>query len=67
MLMSSGENAATLLYGPNGFRVIKPGRFVVCAVSGETIALEELRYWSVDRQEPYASPEIATRRTLGQS
>ena len=67
MLMSSGENAATLLYGPNGFRVIKPGRFVVCAVSGETIALEELRYWSVDRQEPYASPEIATRRPLGQS
>ena len=67
MLMSSGENAATLLYGPNGFRVIKPGRFVVCAVSGETIALEELRDWSVDRQEPYASPEIATRRTLGQS
>ena len=66
-LMSSGENAATLLYGPNGFRVIKPGRFVVCAVSGETIALEELRYWSVDRQEPYASPEIATRRPLGQS
>lgn len=67
MLMSSGENAATLLYGPNGFRVIKPGRFVVCAVSGATIALEELRYWSVDRQEPYASPEIATRRALGQS
>ena len=66
-LMSSGENAATQLYGPNGFRVIKPGRFVVCAVSGETIAREELRYWSVDRQEPYASPEIATRRTLGQS
>ena len=62
MLMSSGENAATLLYGPNGFRVIKPGRFVVCAVSGKSIALEELRYWSVDRQEPYASAEIATQR-----
>ena len=67
MLMSSGENAATLLYGPNGFRVIRPGRFVVCAVSGSPIALEELRYWSVDLQEAYASPEIATRRALGQS
>ena len=44
MLMSSGEQAATLLYGPNGFRVIKPGRFVACAVTGEPIALEELRY-----------------------
>jgi len=65
MLMKSGENAATLIYGPNGFRVVKPGRFVTCAVTGEPIALEELRYWSVDRQEPYSTPELATRRLLG--
>ena len=67
MLMSSGEQAATLLYGPNGFRVIRPGRFVTCAVTGEPIPLEQLRYWSVDRQEAYATPEIATRRALGQA
>ena len=67
MLMSSGENAATLIYGPNGFRVVKPGRFVACAVTGEAISLDELRYWSVDRQEAYASPEIATRRLLGEA
>ena len=67
MLMSSGESAATLMYGPNGFRVIRPGRFVLCSVTAEVIALEELRYWSVDLQEAYASPEIATRRSLGQS
>ncbi|MBN9505167.1 MAG: DUF2093 domain-containing protein [Altererythrobacter sp.] len=67
MLMSSGEHAATLIYGPNGFRVIKPGRFVTCAVTGEPIPLEALRYWSVDRQEAYATPEIATRRMLGQA
>ena len=65
MLMSSGENAATLIYGPNGFRVVRPGRFVACAVTGEPIPLEELRYWSVDRQEAYASAEIATRRLTG--
>ena len=65
MLMSSGENAATLIYGPNSFRVVKPGRFVVCAVSGEPIPLENLRYWSVERQEAYAGPELATRRLLG--
>ncbi len=65
MLMSSGEQAATLIYGHNGFRVIKPGRFVACAVSGAPIPLEELRYWSVDRQEAYASAEAATRRLLG--
>jgi hypothetical protein len=66
MLMTSGEQAATLIYGPNGFRIVKTGRFVVCAVTGEPVALEELRYWSVERQEAYASPEAATRRMLGQ-
>lgn len=65
MLMSSGENAATLIYGPSGFRVVKPGRYVICAVSGERIALEDLRYWSVERQEPYATAEISTRQHLG--
>lgn len=62
MLMSSGQRAATLHYGPNGFRVVQPGHFVLCAVSGAPIALEELRYWSVDLQEAYASPDLATRR-----
>ena len=62
MLMSSGGQAATLIYGPNGFRVIRQGHYVLCAVSGEPVALEELRYWSVERQEAYASPELATRR-----
>ncbi|MFB0611946.1 DUF2093 domain-containing protein [Aurantiacibacter poecillastricola] len=64
MLMSSSDKAATLLYGPNGFRIVKPGHFVLCAVSGVPVPLEELRYWSVDRQEPYASAEISTKRAL---
>ena len=78
MLMQPGESAATLVYGPNGFRVIrpghyvlcavvKPGRFVTCAVSGEAIPLQELRYWSVERQEAYSTPEAATHRLLGQA
>jgi hypothetical protein len=65
MLMSSQERPATLQYGPNGFRVISPGSHVLCAVTGEKIALEALRYWSAERQEPYASAEIATRRLAG--
>lgn len=67
MLMSSADRPAKLSYGPNGFRMISPGHFVACAVTGEQIALEELRYWSVERQEPYVSPEVATRRLLGQA
>lgn len=64
MLMSSNDRPATLQYGPNGFRVVTPGSYVLCSVSGERIALEALRYWSAERQEAYASPEIATRRLL---
>ncbi len=65
MLMSSNDRAATLLYQPNGFRVIAPCSHVRCAVTGEPIQLEALRYWSVERQEASASPEIATRRLTG--
>jgi hypothetical protein len=38
---------------------------VLCAVTGEAIPLPALLYWSAERQEAYASPEIATRRLLG--
>lgn len=59
MLMSAGR-PAKLHYMANQFRVLASGDHVVCAVSGESIPLEELRYWSVAQQEPYASAEIAT-------
>lgn len=67
MLMSSSDRPATLQYGPNGFRIVSHGTFVACAVTGEKIPLEALRYWSVELQEPYASPEVATRRLLGEA
>ncbi|WP_394269948.1 DUF2093 domain-containing protein [Qipengyuania sp.] len=53
---------AKLHYGPNGFRMLRTGQFVTCAVSGVPIPLDELRYWSVERQEPYASARLATER-----
>jgi len=53
MLMVQGR-PARLHYMANGFRVLVPGDHVVCARSGEHIALEDLRYWSVRRQEPYS-------------
>ena len=61
MLMSNTARAARLHYMANGFRVLTPGDHVTCAVSGERIPIDELRYWSVERQEPYASAEIAAR------
>jgi len=39
---------------------------VRCAVTGVAIPLEELRYWSVDLQEAYATPEaVALRQAAG--
>lgn len=66
MLMNTSDRPAALFYQANGFRVLSPGSHVVCAVSGEQVALEALRYWSVERQEGYASAELATRRLLAQ-
>lgn len=66
MLMNTSDRPAALFYQANGFRVLSPGNHVVCAVSGEMIALEALRYWSVERQEAYGSAALATRRLLGQ-
>ncbi|HEX5959145.1 MAG TPA: DUF2093 domain-containing protein [Hyphomicrobiaceae bacterium] len=53
---------AKLRYFDGEFQVVVPGDFVRCAVSGEPIALADLRYWSVAQQEPYATAEIAFAR-----
>jgi len=65
MLMSPGGRPARLHYLANGFRVLTAGDHVICAVTGATIPLDHLRYWSVARQEPYSSAEIATRAEAG--
>jgi len=67
MNMFTRNGPAQLSYGPNGFRVIRPGSHVICAVSEAEIPLEALRYWDVERQEPYASAELATRRLTGEA
>ncbi len=59
MLMNSGR-PAKLHYLANGFRVLAPGDHVLCAVSGIEIPLDNLRYWSVARQEAYATATEAT-------
>jgi hypothetical protein len=66
MLMSSNDRPAVLRYEQNGFRVLSAGNFVLCAVTGERVTLEALRYWNEERQEAYATPEAATRRLMGQ-
>jgi hypothetical protein len=57
-----GGRPAILEYLDGEYRVITPGTFVLCAVTGTKIPLEALRYWSVDLQEPYAGPGAALKR-----
>lgn len=48
-----GARQAKVRYLDGDFQVVLPGSFVICAVTGERIPLDELKYWSVARQEPY--------------
>lgn len=59
-LPMAGEAEVRFMDGD--FRVIRPGAFVRCAVTGVAIPLEELKYWSVDDQEAYVSPEAVMSR-----
>ncbi len=64
MLIARGNRLARIHFGPNGFRLLAPGDHVLCAVTGVAIGLDELRYWSVARQEPYASAAISVQAAL---
>jgi len=61
MLVSNSDRTARLHYMANGFRVLSPGDHVLCAVTGDRIALDTLRYWSVARQEAYADAQSAMK------
>ena len=56
------KGEARLRYLDGEFQVLSPGDFVRCAVTGEPIMLPDLRYWSVELQEAYASAEISFER-----
>ena len=67
MLMGGGREAK-VHYGDATFRLIAHGDHVRCAVTGTPIPLAELKYWSVDRQEPYidaAASLAAEQRARG--
>jgi hypothetical protein len=53
MLMSGSGRAARVHYFPGTFRLLSDGDHVLCAITGAKIPLNELRYWSVERQEAY--------------
>ncbi|MEZ0171947.1 DUF2093 domain-containing protein [Microvirga sp. TS319] len=62
-----GGGEAVVQYLDSNLRIIKPGAFVRCAVTGKPIPLDELKYWSVELQEAYASPEVVMMRITGKT
>ena len=61
MLMQGSGKAARIHYLPGTFRLLSDGDHVVCAVTGAKIPLHELKYWSVERQEPYVDAEASLK------
>ena len=64
MLVSGRGREARLQYMAGTFRMLGAGDYVRCAETGVHIPLEELRYWSVERQEAYvdAATSVAAER-----
>ena len=49
------KKKAKVIYKQNYFEIIEEGDYVLCAVSGKKIMLQNLTYWNVDLQEAYFS------------
>lgn len=56
---------AKVKYLDADFQVVTPGQYVRCAITGLPIALEDLRYWSVERQEAYIDVHASVKGFCG--
>ena len=66
--MTGAGKPARIQYLDGTFRLLSTGDHVVCAITGVKIPLDELRYWSVARQEPYvdAAASLEAERRSGE-
>ncbi len=56
------KKKAKLIYKHNSFDIIEQGDYVLCAITGKEISLNDLNYWNVDLQEAYFSAVEADKR-----
>ena len=58
---------ANVRYTESDFQVLVPGTHVICAVTGKSIPLDELKYWNPERQEAYvdAQASLEAEQTAG--
>ena len=55
------EKKAKLNYKQNYFEIVETGEYVLCAITGKKIKLQDLTYWNVELQEAYFSPVEANQ------
>ena len=56
------KKKAKVIFKHNYFQIVEEGDYVMCAISGKKILLQNLNYWNVDLQEAYNSPLEANER-----
>ena len=56
------KKLAKIKYMANNFKIIEPGDYVECVISGKKINLENLTYWNVELQEAYFSYKEAFQK-----
>lgn len=63
----NSSREAKIRYLDGDFQIVLAGSYVVCAVTGKPIPVDELRYWSVARQEAYvdAAASLDAERRAG--
>ncbi len=56
------KKKAKLIFKHNYFEIVEEGEYVLCAISGKEIKLQNLNYWNVELQEAYFSAIEANER-----
>ena len=56
------KKKAKVIFKHNYFEIVSEGDYVLCAISGKEIKLQNLNYWNVDLQEAYFSPKEVNER-----
>ena len=56
------KKKAKVIFKHNYFEIVSEGDYVLCAISGKEIKLQNLNYWNVDLQEAYFSPIEVDKR-----
>ena len=59
---SNTNGPAKISYGSSDYLILEAGGYVLCAVTGKQIPLEQLRYWSDTLQEAYIDADASLQR-----